>query len=1041
MRFGVLGPLAVWTDAGDPVRVPEVKVRALLAALLVRAGRPVPVDRLVEDVWGSDPPGKPGAVLRSKVSQLRRALAAAEPGAGTLVVHRAPGYLVQVGTDVQRFHELLGQARLQEGPRERARLLAAALALWRGGAYADFADAPFTRPTITALTQLRIAAVADLAEARLSLGEHNIVVGELAELVEQHPLHERLRAAYLRALYGTGQAGAALASFADLRARLAAELGADPGPELAALHEAMLRHDPALRELASEPPPPDLARESSVPAAAAARGNLPAELSELIGRDGAVAEVGRLLDANRLVTLTGPGGVGKTRLALRVAAGLTSSFTAGVWLVELDVPADPAEVIATALDVRDGAGAGPAQRLADAVRHRRMLLVLDNCEQVVEPVAVLVRTLLRAAPELRILVTSREPLGVDGERLSVVPPLVGGAAVQLFAARAGSALDRADPVVVAAICERLDGLPLALELAATRVRALGVHELAARLDDRFHVLTAGRRTGPPRHRTLRAVIDWSWELLTPPERVLLHRLAVASGSCSLATAEAVCGGGPDGPAAADVLDLLARLVDRSLVVAMDRDGADGPRYRLLESVAAYARERLVESGELDRVQRAHLEHFTAFAERAQRHLVGPDQRRWLQRMDVDAGNLRAALAVAVGRGDGPAAVRLANATAWYRYLRGRWDAARRAFDMALGIDGPDRAEARVWRAGFALLARDAVDLPAAYEQCRRIPDPALRARAEWFLGFARIGFGDPPADEPLLAAFRGDGWGTAATLVLRAWNALSRSDLGVAAAAADEAAALFAALGDGWGRMQAADVLGEIAQVHGDYAGAERLHHEGLRIAEDLGLWPDVSYKVAQLGRIALLAGDHPRADALHERARRLAAEQSDRFSEHFAGIGLALSARRQGQLERADEHLDGRLEWYREIGWGPGVALVCAERGFIAELRGDAPAALELHRAGWVVAARTGDPRALALAMEGVAGAMALAGDATTAARLLGAAGAARERAGAPLPPAERGDLDRITTAARKALGEEEFAVEFERGGRAGAPAACPAG
>ncbi|MGH8918540.1 MAG: AfsR/SARP family transcriptional regulator, partial [Actinomycetes bacterium] len=346
VRFGVLGPLAVWTDAGDPVRVPEVKVRALLAALLVRAGRPVPVDRLVEDVWGSDPPGKPGAVLRSKVSQLRRALAAAEPGAGTLVVHRAPGYLVQVDTDVRRFHELLGQARRQEGPRERARLLAAALALWRGGAYADFADAPFTRPTITALTQLRLAAVADLAEARLALGEHNIVVGELAELVAQHPLHERLRAAYLRALYGTGQAGAALASFADLRARLAAELGADPGPELAALHEAMLRHDPAL----CEPSTPDLARESSVPAAAAARGNLPAELSELIGRDGAVAEVGRLLGANRLVTLTGPGGVGKTRLALRVAAGLTSSFTAGVWLAELDVPADPAEVIATALD-------------------------------------------------------------------------------------------------------------------------------------------------------------------------------------------------------------------------------------------------------------------------------------------------------------------------------------------------------------------------------------------------------------------------------------------------------------------------------------------------------------------------------------------------------------------------------------------------------------------------------------------------------------------------------------------------------------------
>ncbi|WP_084434355.1 ATP-binding protein [Kibdelosporangium aridum] len=952
MRFGVLGPVRVWAADGTAIRVPELKVRALLAALLAREGQPVSTDRLVEDLWGTHPPAKAGAVLRSKVSQLRRALAR------DLIVHQAPGYLIRdAETDADQFQELVTRAQAAADARERASLLGEALALWRGPAYADFADEPFAQAAITRLTEQRLTALEDQAEARLALGEYT----ELADLIEEHPLRERLRAVYMRALYRAGRTGEALECFADLRKRLADDLGADPSPELSALHEAILRHDLG--------------------------GNLPAPPSGLIGRDDAVAAVGRLLRAARMVTLTGTGGVGKTRLAVETANRLAESFVDGVWLAELDAVGAPVEVVAAVFGVRDDDAEPLLVRVAAALRHKRILLVLDNCEHVVDEVAVLANALLRAAPGLKILATSREPLNVDGEHLWVVPPLAQADAMELFVARAaaaGSTVEDAD--AVRGICTRLDGIPLALELAATKVHALGVRHLAEQLDNRFQLLATGRRGAPPRQQTLRAMIDWSWQLLTEDERVLLRRLAIYSGGWPL-------------DACAESSAVLARLVDRSLVVV-----DDGPRYRLLESVAAYAMERLRESGEFDRVQREHFEYFTEFAERAD--LRGHGQRDWLRRLDAETANLHAALEGAVRQGNADMALRLSNATAYYRYLRGRWGAAKRALDLALGVDGPaqagNRAMAKVWLA---------TGETTTHEALAQIEDPVRRARAEWLLGFARIGFADHSVSG-ILAVFRehDDHWGIAAALTSRAWNALARSDLASAAADADQAVALFGEVGDDWGRMQAMDVLGEVAQITGDYPRAAALQQDGLRIAEELGLRSDVPYKLAQLGRIALASGDYPRADEFHERSRRLAAEQSDRFGEQFAEIGLALAARRQGRLAQAETYLDGWLDWAREVGWAPGVALVHAELGFIAELRGDAQTALDLHRAGYAAACDTGDPRAVALALEGMAGAHSLAGDLETAAQLLGEANATRESAGVPLPPAERGDVERIS-------------------------------
>lgn len=431
MRFGVLGPLAVWSTDGKPVRVPESKVRALLADLLVHRDGPVSADLLVEDLWGADPPGNPANTLQTKVSQLRRALEAGEPGGRELVAYRPPGYELRIAADAvdaDRFVALTARARADTDPRARAGLLADALALWRGPAFADFRDEEFTRAAITRLDEQRLTALEDHAEARLELGEHTLLADELGEQVGLHPLRERLRAAHLRALYRSGRQQEALAGYGELRERLADELGLDPGPELAALHQAILEQDPGLAAVAA-------------PATSAARPrtNLPAALTDLVGREDAVAEVGALVRTARLVTLTGPGGVGKTRLALECAARAAqeepAEFPDGVWLVELAGQRDPgeaelADAIAAALGIRDEVATGAAYRapesrarLADALRARRLLLVLDNCEHVIEPVAVLADLLLRAAPGLRILATSQEPLAVGGEALHVVRPL------------------------------------------------------------------------------------------------------------------------------------------------------------------------------------------------------------------------------------------------------------------------------------------------------------------------------------------------------------------------------------------------------------------------------------------------------------------------------------------------------------------------------------------------------------------------------------------------------------------------------------------
>ncbi|MEU1242431.1 BTAD domain-containing putative transcriptional regulator [Micromonospora parva] len=990
VQFGVLGPLAVTTDAGEPVVVPGTKVRALLADLLANRNQVVSADRLIDDLWGDDSPANPAGALQVRVSQLRKALNDAEPGARELVESRPPGYLLRAdAVDADRFVDLSRSTDVER--------LTEALTLWRGEAYADVADAAFASAEAARLAEQRLVVHERLAQARLARGEHDLVAADLTELVARHPLREGLRAVQLRALYAAGRQSEALDSYADLRERLAEELGLDPGPELVALHRRILEQDAGL---------------SAPPKAAIIRNSLPAQLDELVGRAEALAELRALLSRQRLVTLVGPGGVGKTRLATETARA--QSFPDGVQLVELaPLPAGDARVAEQVLGALGGyetAGTSlsPADRVVTALRHRQLLLVLDNCEHVIEPVAELVARLLRDVPGVSVLATSREPLGLTGEQLWEVPPLPvpddgdldtvrRSAAARLFAARAaaqqrGFRLDGQSAAAVAQLCRRLDGLPLALELAATRVRALGVRGVVDRLDDRFRLLTTAQRDVPPRQRTLTAVIAWSWDLLDEPDRTVLARLAVFPDGCTPQAAEHVC---------RTDLDTLARLVDRSLVV-LDDSGA-APRYRLLESVAAFCLERLSDA---DEVRARHAAYYTELAERADPGLRGAEQRRWLAQLDAETANLRAAL----GHGGG---LRLAVALSWYWFLRGRLTEARRALSMR--GDPAQEARAAAWRVGFALVRGEAVAPAQVRAAVAGDPD----GRGAWFAANAVTDHSDLALAAELLPT-PADAWTEAAVLTTQAKIAHVLGDQATLERAATRSAALFADLGDQWGQLQATEWVGALAEMRGEHDRAAALHRDGLRWAEQLGLWPQVGTELSWLAWLAVQTRDYPQARELAERAYRLGQEHDSPSALVFAELSLGLAARRDGKLDLALTHLTNLVERGRAEAQ-PALYLppVLVELGHAVEQGGDPDAALALHVEAFEVAEAMAAPRDASYALEGMASAVRAP---EAAARLLGAAAAARLATQAPPAPAERDEIERVTGRVGAALGRERF-------------------
>jgi predicted ATPase/DNA-binding SARP family transcriptional activator len=661
------------------------------------------------------------------VSRLRRVI----PDA---IESHPAGYrlaLDREAVDAGRFESmaLAGREELRRDPRQAARTLREALALWRGPALADAAAADFAEPAVARLDELHLGALEDRIEADLGSGASDALVAELDELVTVHPHRDRLAGQLVRALSRTGRQADALAAYERLRGRLAEDLGIDPSDELKAIHLGVLRGE-------TFPPAGDRDDGRTVAAARApVRTNLRASITSFVGRDDDIVRIAGAFAGARLVTLTGPGGAGKTRLASEAAARMVDRMPDGVWLVELGSVVDPVDLPQTVLSLFGAREVGllappgtvalpPEERLAEAVGGKRLLLVMDNCEHLVAAVAALVERLLGRCPALRVLATSREPLGITGEVLHPVGPLASPdgevapeealryPAVRLLADRGAAArpdfeVDTATLDPVLRICRALDGVPLAIELAAARFRALTPDQVAGRLDDRFRLLGGGSRTAQPRHQTLRAVVDWSWDLLGAAERVLLRRLSVFSGGATLEAAERVCAGpGLDGLAADEVLYLLAALVDKSLVVTGE-DGATGEvRYSMLETVRAYGAERRAEAGEDRAVRRAHADYFVDLAEHADPRLRTRDQLGWITRLSAERDNLSTALRWAVDERDAVLAQRLVAALGWFWFLRSvRAEAAEWA-GKALALPGetpPElRARALVIRAFIAI---------------------------------------------------------------------------------------------------------------------------------------------------------------------------------------------------------------------------------------------------------------------------------------------------------------------------------------------------
>ncbi|MBG6137854.1 BTAD domain-containing putative transcriptional regulator [Longispora fulva] len=1029
MSIAILGPLEV---EGGTVR--GARLRTLLVLLALEPGRVVTAGRLADALWGSEPPAEVTNALQALVSRLRRAVP-------TLDIRSHPaGYQLRIApdaVDARRFEALAaaGRAVLDTDPAGALALLREALGLWRGPALADVADADFALAPVARLAELRLAAVEDRVAAELRTEVGPGTVAELEGLVVEHPVRESLTVALIRVLVAVGRPGAALAAFERTRAALADRLGADPSPALAGAHLAVLRAEPA--------PAPAVTLLT----------NLRAGLTSFVGRDADLDRVGGLLADARLVTLTGPGGAGKTRLAGEAAARQLGRSPGGVWMVELAPVTDETEVpqtILAALGLREQAlhqrrrtSPDPADlvgRLVEGLTGKDMLLVLDNCEHVIDTVAAVTDRLLGECPRLRVLATSREPLGITGETLWPVesldlPPDADAdpgryAAVRLFADRAAAArpdfaLDPGTAPAVVRICRALDGMPLAIELAAARLRSMSVEQVAGRLGDRFRLLTAGSRTALPRHQTLRAVVDWSWELLADDERDLWRSMAVFAGGATLEAVEGVCGG----PGAAD---LVGALVDKSILVPVD-----GTRYRMLETIREYGLDRLADHGDADRFRRAHATYFLALAEEAESAMRGRDQVFWLARLSEEHDNLHGALRWSIAAGDADIAVRMVAALGWYWGLRGhRVEGSALALDALALPGGPPASRALAHILGALNVAEGTHDAElalswlniaadmVAVDSSLRATHPLLRIVGPVRSLFAERDGGTGMAD--LREVFEDpDPWLAAAARVAHAFVSFNLG-LDHETAQADSLASLdtFRRLGDRWGASLALSAVAEHLTRNGDYRAAAEAYAESAQLTGELGAFEDLPQFQTRQSEQWWLAGEPDLAWRTLADARR-AAERAG-LVEGAVAVELShgLLAKWEGRLDESR----AALERCEALIFSPRVsgqiqALVLAALASLDIAVGDLPAAESRLRLAYSTAMASRDTPVVATVLVTLAELAVAVGDPARAALLLGVADQNLGIRG-PVGP----DAVAVAEAARAVLGER-FAEHYQRG------------
>lgn len=1041
VQVALLGPVEVRTDDGRRLVPNGARPRALLARLALDPGTVVATGTLVDALWGADAPG-PNA-LHTVVSRLRRTLVQAD-GRTDRLRSQAAGYLLDLcveDVDALRAEQLAAQARTrlaQGAAADAEELTSTALELWRGDPFAGLDGAPFAEHARSRLDELHLD-LRDLAtEAALGSGRA-VDLAELTARAERHPLREHLQGLLVRALVAAGRQAEALRAYERTRHTLVDELGVDPSPELERIHLAVLRQD-----------------DTVVPSARGERrrSNLREQLTSFIGRDAEIDRITTVLHESRLVTIVGPGGCGKTRLANETGTRMANRFRDGVWFVELAPVHDPADVphaVLSTLGMREQAllestpmdpvrlPVDPTERLVDNLRASELLVVLDNCEHLVSATATLVERLLSGCPDLRVLATSREPLGITGETLSPLPPLAQHAAVRLFTDRATAVrpdfrLD-AETDAVAEICRRLDGLPLAIELAAARTRVMSAAQIAARLSDRFRLLTGGSRTAVPRHQTLLAVVDWSWELLEKPERLLLQRMSVFAGAVTLEDIERVCA--DDALPEPEVFDLLAALVGKSLVEPI---GEATVRYRMLETIRAYATERLVESGTADRLRERHASHLLAVVQAAEPSLRGPDQLSWLSRLDDLRGDVMAALRWSAGAGRADLAVGIVGWVGWYWLLRGMHAELFEQPEAALAVPGDADPLPHILTSAYAAMAgfgrrgfegvQDTFDaLLASSERLEPTAHPLLA-----LLPAMRAMFEPGRTEEGLrhlddVAAAHPDPW-TRAIARFIAGHILDNLGRPEAALTAFERThAEFELIGDRWGRSVSLSMLAGAHVRHRDWERALATYREVASDLRALATHDDIAMTLLRMASVQARAGDLKGAHASLAEAREEANRYASSSQRTMVDVMEADVARHACDHERAYALLTGALTSVAGIADGPGEAQM---RVFIL-----LPLAYTQLRLGRVDEARRGlsevsanagpvpDIPRESLLIEQWADWATTAGEAADAARLLGYAEVLRGSAAFSHHP----DHDEIVRLTRAALGEEAYERAYAAG------------
>ncbi|MFD2466909.1 BTAD domain-containing putative transcriptional regulator [Amycolatopsis silviterrae] len=1023
---------AVQVSRGDAVLpVPGARLQALTARLALAGGRPVEPSVLVDAIWAEDPPADPAHALQALVSRLRRTL-----GSADVVAQVTGGYRLAVApadVDVLQFEHLIaaGRDHLRAGERlAAADVLGEAVALW-GDRTEPAAVAAVSVAAATRLSTLAVEAVADLAEVELSLGRVETAATRLTGLLAEHPVHERAAALLMDALAAQGRQADALARYEQIREALAETLGTDPGTALRERHLRLLR-DPV-------PAPPS-------------DGNLPAALTSFVGRDEDLARIAELLATGRLITVLGPGGAGKTRLALEAAR--RHEYPGGAWLIDLASVSEPAEIGAAVLagiGLRGGAlfearTGTELDVLVDQLGGRERLLLMDNCEHLVDAAAHLVAALLSRCAGLRVLATSREPLAVDGEALVPLGPLAlpepgadveqarRSAAVRLFTERAaavrpGFAVDEANLADVTTVVCGLDGLPLALELAAARLRTLALRDLVAGLSDRFRLLATGSRTAFPRHRTLRAVIAWSWELLGPDERTVAERISVLPGGVTRDSAAAVCA---DAVPPEEIPDLLAGLVDRSLLRLVPDTG----RYRMLETIREYGRESLAGPAS---VRGLAAEYFAGLVAHYDPLLRGPRQSDALRVFHAEYDNVLAALRHLCDTGDADGAIGLAVNLTWYWQMLGRYVDAVYWLNEAVSTPEAQPSGTRAVAEQVLLLNQFAAQVPPAdwREQLRALADqPELPSFGGALVALRLATMPETNAPPETVQRFIDgpDEWLSGLAHLYRAQFAENAGHFDQVRDDVAAALEIFGRAGDRWGLATVLPLRALLRQYDGDLDGGLADLDEARALAREFGSLSRSDEIFLDLRAIDLYVrrGETARAGEL------IAATRERVESPELAILTDALEASlwvRIGDLDRARERIESAqagLSEHLPFGGGHEQALISVAQGALCLETGDGPGAEAALSRAYLAAVESSDMPILASVAVTVAGVAALYGRHREAAALLGAA--ARLRG-----VHDRTDLQvrALSARGRAELGDEGFAAAYERGWRLTAPAA----